>query len=116
MTVFENHSVTFGDDSRNVYMFDQLKPIMRNGERYIVVEGGRPEYVLMRFSDYAALASGKRDNPGHQNPSAGEWERANAELEEVRASAEPPQAPSAGAGSLHLNPDPTTIRLEDLPL
>lgn len=97
-------------------MFDQLKPIMRNGERYIVVEAGRPEYVLMRFSDYAALAAGKRDNPGHKTPSAGEWERANTELEEVRASAEPPYAPSAGTGSPHLNPDPTTIRLEDLPL
>lgn len=97
-------------------MFDQLKPLMQNGERYVVVEGGRPEYVLMRFSDYAALASAKRDNPGHQNPS-GEWERANAELEEVKTAAVEPMFGASGrVGASNPSPDPTTIRLEDLPL
>jgi hypothetical protein len=97
-------------------MFDQLKPLMQNGERYIVVEGGRPEYVLLRFTDYAALAAGRRDNPGHHRAPGmrSDWERANAELGEVREptvrtaefSAEPIPQPA----------DPTTIRLEDLPL
>ncbi len=101
-------------------MFDQLKPIMQNGERYIVVEGGRPEYVLMRFSDYARIA-GHRESTGvrgeygrapGQNP--GEWERANAELEEVRATE--PAARTADFGTAFPSADPTTIRLEDLPL
>lgn len=100
-----------------VSMFDQLKPLMQNGERYIVVEGGRPEYVLLRFIDYVALAAGRRDNPGyhHRTPEVrSDWERANAELGEVgepkvrtaEFSTEPIAQPA----------DPTTIRLEDLPL
>lgn len=83
-------------------MLEQLKPIMQNGERYIVVEGGRPEYVVLRFQDYVGLASGARVNPMRESRSpeirSAEWEAANAELEEVRPT------------------DPTTIRLEDLPL
>ncbi|MEK9147855.1 MAG: hypothetical protein AAB650_00285 [Patescibacteria group bacterium] len=100
-------------------MFDQFKPLMQNGERYVVVEGGRPEYVLMRFQDYAALV-GERKNPGHASPlagRAGEWESVNAVLEEVGGhqphfpaeSSPPSDLPSSHA-------DPTTIRLEDLPL
>jgi hypothetical protein len=99
-------------------MFDQLKPLIQNGERYIVVEGGRPEYVLMRFHDYVSLAGSRRGssggNPGY---TSGEWERANVELGEVRVPplehefraefATEPIVPAA---------DPTTIRLEDLPL
>lgn len=73
---------------------------MQNGERYVVVEDGRPEYVLMRFRDYAVLAGG-RTAPVHPRP-APEWERGNVELEEVRS------------GDPLL--DPSTIRLEDLPL
>ncbi len=99
-------------------MFDQLKPLMRNGERYIVVEAGRPEYVLMRFADYAALAADRKDNPGHSYRPAGEWERANAEFEEVRPAvpSEPPFAANVRTDSPHPSLDPTTIRLEDLPL
>lgn len=103
-------------------MFDQLKPLMRSGERYIVVEGGRPEYVLLRFVDYAALV-GDRGNPvpggtGRLPSSAanerGEWERANIELEEVRTAE--PAIRTADFGLPILSSDPTTIRLEDLPL
>lgn len=97
-------------------MFDQLRPLMQNGERYIVVEDGRPEFVLMRFHDYASLA--RSPNPGRnpgRAPTNPEWERANAELEEVRESA--PAIHTAGAPDLSpLAADPTTIRLEDLPL
>ena len=82
-------------------MLEQLKPIMQNGERYIVVEGGKPEYVVLRFQDYVGLAS-MRSNPMGESRMpeirSAEWEAANAELEEGRAT------------------DPTTIRLEDLPL
>lgn len=102
--------------------FEQLKPLMQNGERYIVVEGGRPEYVVMRFQDYTALASGRRrDNPGH---SASPFEvrhadlaNVNAELEEVRLR-EPEPRPDfpAGLGTPGLPADPATVRLEDLPL
>lgn len=101
-------------------MFDQLKPLMQNGERYIVVEGGRPEYVLMRFHDYAAFVSGRKDNPGHagsDDDRSGDWQSANAILEEVRAR-DPYGAQEFGASPepRPAAPDPTTIRLEDLPL
>lgn len=101
-------------------MFEQFKGIMQNGERYIVVESGRPEYVVMNFADYVALvASGKKGNPGHgrseqifSSPDVG---RANAELEEIRARES--EFKTALADSvMPMAPDPTTIRLEDLPL
>lgn len=107
-------------------MFDQLKPLMQNGERYIVVEGGRPEYVLMRFADYATLAAGlpvrqagRTGNPGHHAPRSvrtDEWERANAELEEVRNTEADLRTASLIQESVPPAQDPTTIRLEDLPL
>ena len=98
-------------------MFDQLKPLIQNGERYIVVEGGRPEYVLMRFDDYSTLVKSKRSNPGGSASarSPAEWERANAELEERRSPAETFHSEFT-AEALTPSPDPTTIRLEDLPL
>lgn len=101
-------------------MFDQLKPLMQNGERYIVVEGGRPEYVLLRFADYVRIAGNQGNTateggygrtPG-RNP--GEWERANAELEEVRVTE--PAVRTADFEVALPQADPTTIRLEDLPL
>ena len=101
-------------------MFDQLKPIMQNGERYIVVEGGRPEYVLMRFQDYVQLVSYRKENPGEAasgDDHSRDWQSVNAVLEEVRAR-EPYGAQEFG-GSPEVRPaapDPTTIRLEDLPL
>ena len=103
-------------------MFDQLKPLMRNGERYIVVEGGRPEYVLMRFQDYTQLAGATSGNPGH-TPHAGnpgyrmDWERANAEIGQVRTEApEHEFRAEIATEPIAREPDPTTIRLEDLPL
>lgn len=99
-------------------MFDQLKNIMQNGERYIVVENGKPEYVLMGFADYVALvASGRKDNPGHGRGSkTEELAKANAELEEVRAYTESMNAELAGMPVMTPAADPATIRLEDLPL
>lgn len=98
-------------------MFDQLKSLMQNGERYIMVEAGRPEYVLMRFDDYSALVKSRKNNPGgdqvpERNPA--DWGRINSELEEGRLGetlhSEFTAEPLAPA------PDPNAIRLEDLPL
>ena len=88
---------------------------MKSGERYIVVEGGEPSYVLMPFEDYATLSTSRTGNPGHGRPGArlGDWERANAELEEVRAIG---TAARLAAGPATITPDPATISLEDLPL
>jgi len=90
---------------------------MQNGERYIVVEDGKPEYVLMRFEDYVGLAAGKRASPGHGNPGqepAGGWQSVNAVLEEVHG--HDPYASSPNPEPRPAAADPTTIRLEDLPL
>lgn len=96
-------------------MFDQLKNIMQNGERYIVVEGGRPEYVLMHFTDYVALvASGHKD--ADSGKARGEdLSKANAELEEVHSSNNEFRVELAGTPQIPVQ-DPATIRLEDLPL
>ena len=101
-------------------MFEQFKGIMQNGERYIVVESGRPEYVVMSFADYVALAaSGKKGNPGHDRGrqvfSSPDVSRANAELEEIRSGESEFKTALADA-AMAMAPDPTTIRLEDLPL
>jgi len=101
-------------------MLDQLKGLIQNGERYIVVEGGKPEYVLMRFQDYALLLSGRKGNPGPAGSGddrSGDWQSVNAVLEEVGAR-EPYAAPEFGVAPepRPAAPDPTTIRLEDLPL
>jgi hypothetical protein len=100
-------------------MFDQLKPIMQNGERYIVVEHGKPEYVLMRFHDYATLVSGKKGNPdaalrAEVAHHAG-FHRANAEIAEMR-SMEPEVRAEPVIETALPQTDPATIRLEDLPL
>lgn len=105
----------------NIDMFEQFKSIMQNGERYIVVEGGKPEYVVMNFADYVALAaSGKKGNPGHDRGSgqvfsSPDVSRANAELEEIRAGEREFKTALADA-AMTTAPDPTAIRLEDLPL
>lgn len=84
-------------------MFDRFKPIVRDGERYVVIEGGEPRFVVMSFGDYSRLMAGASahvaPNPRPAQPSA--WPEANAELS-VEAPAEPI--------------DPATVRLEDLPL
>ena len=104
-------------------MFDQLKPLMQNGERYIVVEGGRPEYVLMRFADYATLAGGRHASPEHRRAAevrTGEWERAPSsrgiEFDEVGAVEPVLRTAEVEFGAPAVPADPTTIRLEDLPL
>lgn len=102
-------------------MFDQFKAIMQNGERYVVVENGRPEYVLMNFADYVAMvATGRKgDNPGHNRASGdtGGWEKVNAELKEVESPREENDFRVELAGMPTTQaPDPATIRLEDLPL
>lgn len=99
-------------------MFDQLKYLMHNGERYIVVEGGKPEYVFMSFEDYAALAKNKTDNPGHAGAQAknpGAWERGNSELDEFGIRAQSVSSDFT-AEPVQMSADPTAIRLEDLPL
>ncbi len=100
-------------------MFDELKPIMQNGERYVVVEGGKPEYVLMRFRDYVAIISGRPAAAAGRTPLPdirhADLGRVNAEL----GVAAPGRAGSDAAGRMGTAPeadDPSTVRLEDLAL
>lgn len=100
-------------------MFDELKPLMQNGERYIVVEGGKPEYVLMRFRDYTAIISG--------GPTAAPGRAASPDIRHAdlgRANAEMGALSQAGAGANAASlmgmaseaDDPNAVRLEDLAL
>jgi len=96
-------------------MFDQLKSVIQAGERYIVVEDGKPQYVIMRFSDYVVLAGGRPAAPLSMGREA-DLGRVNAEFQANRtrtADAPPEFLPTAPAVSV---PDPTGIRLEDLAL
>lgn len=101
-------------------MFEEFKPILENGERYVVVEGGKPEYVLMRFKDYVGLLSGKRGRPigaSLVHDHLGLFDRANAELAETRRDATIPHFEAELAGDPIPPPvDPSAVRLEDLPL
>mgnify|MGYP001577498008 CR=1 FL=1 len=100
-------------------MFDELKPLIQNGERFVLVEGGRPEYVFMRFQDYAGLIGTGRAarlaeaHRGHPEIRTADWERANAELGESLAEI---GADFSVPETVPLAKDPSTIRLEDLPL
>lgn len=98
-------------------MFEELKPLMENGERYVVVEHGKPEYVVLRFRDYVSLTSG-----GHRHgqnaagaPYAG-LAGANADLASVRARSPEVEFPEEFPRPTPANEDPSTVRLEDLPL
>ena len=100
-------------------MFEHFKPIMQNGERYVVVENGKPEYVLMRFQDYVFMAAGKRSEGTssrvgeRRNP----WERANVEFADVGGDPTIPHDEAELSGDPIPPPvDPTSVRLEDLAL
>ena len=94
-------------------MFDQLKSIIQAGERYIVVEDGKPQYVIMQFSDYVVLAGGRPAIAGGVREA--DLGRVNAEFQANRtrvADVPPELLPTAPAAV----PDPAGIRLEDLAL
>ena len=91
--------------------------MIKSGERYIIVEGGKPRFVLLSFEDYSALAgtSGGLSNPSH-SPARVDLEAANAELQAVRQRSGADMPPEALPAAASLVPDPLSIRLEDLPL
>lgn len=96
-------------------MFEELKGTIERGERYILVEHGKPAFVLMPFADYRELRQSSGENrPGPMPAVSRDLFRANAELEEVRARAAdlgvPEYIPEVK------NSDPSSIHLEDLPL
>lgn len=103
-------------------MFDQFKPIMQNGERYVVVEDGRPQYVLMRFHDYVLLLATQQGTVlGSTSPFAGAarsgLEAVNAELSGATGAASGFADPdAAGVPPVTLPTGETTVHLEDLPL
>lgn len=81
-----------------------FKKFIRKGEKYIVVEGEKPEYVIMRYDDYAELIAWEKEAPRPKGPAA------STVLDEGEFNAE---AVLAGP---ELPEDLSKIRLEDLPL
>lgn len=92
-------------------MFDQLKSIIQAGERYIVVEDGKPQYVIMRFSDYVVLAGSHSSS--HPIAREADLGSVNAEFQANRVRVADAPAELLPTGTV---PDPTGIRLEDLAL
>lgn len=94
-------------------MFDELKPLIQNGERFIVVEGGKPEYVLMRFRDYAAVISGR---PTAASGRAVSPDIRHADLGRINAGAGTGANAAEMTGTAPEAGDPSAVRLEDLAL
>ena len=78
-----------------------FKKFIRKGEKYIVVENGKPEYVVMHYDDYAELVSREGPAPQEEMPQAASVEDFN-----VETILTGPRLPE----------DISKIRLEDLPL
>lgn len=78
-----------------------FKNFIKKGEKYIVVENGRPEYVVMCYEDYALLIDGRGDKGEPEGRAAGTYSDFTAETVLSR-----PNLPQ----------DISKIRLEDLPL
>lgn len=80
-----------------------FKKFIKKGEKYIVVENGRPEYVMMHYDDYAELVGRDERAPEEEvaPQSADFLDGFNAEF--VLSGPNLPQ-------------DISKIRLEDLPL
>lgn len=78
-----------------------FKNFIKPGEKYIIVEGGKPEYVFMHYDDYQELI--ERQGSG------------------IKAAKAPEPAPhdfshDSVLSAAHLPDDISKIRLEDLPL
>lgn len=78
-----------------------FKNFIRKGEKYIVVENGKPEYVVMHYDDYAALI---------------EHEGGTGETEAKPADVYSDFTAEAVLAGPNLPEDISKIRLEDLPL
>ena len=89
-----------------------FKKFVRKGEKYIMVENGKPEYVLMHYDDYTELI-------GHENPTGAEESSApdfaSAESRMARVAGEDFNIDTMLSGP-SLPEDISKIRLEDLPL
>ena len=79
-----------------------FKKFIKKGEKYIVVENGKPEYVVMHYDDYADLVSHGESRPEE----AGAFQTASREDFNAETILTGP----------HLPEDISKIRLEDLPL
>ncbi|RJQ36000.1 hypothetical protein C4552_04900 [Candidatus Parcubacteria bacterium] len=97
-------------------MLDDLTSLIRNGERYIIVEGGKPRYVLLSFDDYRALVGGAGNSTASAPAVRADLDLANAELQAARQRPSADIPPEALPMAVAAAPDPLSIRLEDLPL
>ncbi|KKU51690.1 MAG: hypothetical protein A3H69_00855 [Candidatus Sungbacteria bacterium RIFCSPLOWO2_02_FULL_47_9] len=96
-------------------MFDNFKNLIRKGEKFIMVEGGKPAYVVMTYEDYEGmLARRSLDEGGFSRKPEGVAEAHTAEAPHLS----PRQEYTARtiADIPNLPQDISKIRLEDLPL
>jgi len=84
-------------------MFGNFRKIIKKGEKYIVVENGKPAYVVMHYDDYSDLVS-RQDaaEVNEQTEFAGE-DGGSFNAETILSGPNLPE-------------DISKIRLEDLPL
>jgi len=84
-------------------MLFPFKKFVKKGEKYIMVENGKPEYVVMHYDDYAELID-RNDGRGR-----------GADLSSADLASGDFSVETVLSGS-NLPEDVSKIRLEDLPL
>lgn len=99
--------------------FDKIKNLVKqNGDKFVFVENGEPEVVMMSFQEYQKLAQSGQNNQMHQHATQTIRTHPNITNEDLEHSADNSDSsgrlpPYEGAGlPLRLE----DIRLEDLPV
>jgi hypothetical protein len=106
-----------------MFNLEHIKAVIQPGERFVIVENGEARFVVLPFQDYLLLTSAKRVELGASREGAS-WvgqpiEQVNAELSDAsRYSRETPAnlPRMEEAREETFDPDPGSVRLEDLPL
>ncbi len=96
-------------------MFDNYKKLIRKGEKFIMVEGGKPAYVVMAYEDYEAMLARRSLDEGGLARRPEETGEAFHAAEQPLHSRQEFTARTVTDMS-NLPEDISKIRLEDLPL
>lgn len=77
-------------------IFEEIKDLMEiTGGKYVIIEDGRPKYVLMKFDEYRELGEKIMEKSRSDD-----FSEANAVLEELKTEQPDDYAPSASAGNV----------------
>ncbi|MDO8561069.1 MAG: hypothetical protein Q7R91_02540 [bacterium] len=113
LAVYRRCFLYSGQDDKKI-RFGSLTGSIKKGEKYIMVENGKPEYVVMHYDDYAELI--ERKNVENMNMVGDSSFGFPSEIKNVAIRNEDTFVPKAAFFGSNLPQDISKIRLEDLPL